>query len=510
MMRKQRVQIVWFKRDLRATDHAPLGEAARRGSVLPLYVAETGLWQQPDMAGRHWAFIAESLLKLRQALLDLGQPLVIRQGEIIKVLTDLQSSFSIDAVWSHEETGNDRTFRRDQRVHAWLASRGIPWHELPQNGVVRGLGSRDGWSKQWEARMSAPQAMPPPALRPLDAIDPGAIPVAAELGLAPDPCPGRQRGGRDRGLERLESFLAHRGEAYHSRMSSPLTARESCSRLSPHLACGTLSIREVVQACRERRAQIKALPAASRGTWAKALAAFEGRLHWHCHFMQKLESEPRIEFENLHRACDGLREPAFSEAKFEAWSAGLTGFPLVDACMRALADTGWINFRMRAMLMSFASYHLWLHWREPAVLLARRFIDYEPGIHYSQAQMQAGTTGINTFRIYNPVKQSLDQDPEGRFIREWLPELTRVPDRWIHRPWEMDSRTQRKSACLIGRDYPEPVVDYIAAAREARHRLGSLRNGEGRDERLAILQRHGSRRGGMRPPVEPHAAGAAR
>ena len=188
----------------------------------------------------------------------------------------------------------------------------------------------------------------------------------------------------------------------------------------------------------------------------------------------------------------------------------MTGYPLVDACMRALADTGWINFRMRAMLMSFASYHLWLHWRQPAVLLARRFIDYEPGIHYSQAQMLAGTTGINTFRIYNPVKQSLDQDPGGQFIREWLPELTRVPDRWIHRPWEMDSRAQRKSACVIGRDYPEPVVDHIAAAREARRRLGSLRRGEGRDERQLILERHGSRRGGMSPPIEPQASGAAR
>jgi deoxyribodipyrimidine photo-lyase len=414
------------------------------------------------------------------------------------VLDDLQQRVAIDAVWSHEETGNQWTFRRDQRLRRYLETRNIPWHEVPQNGVVRRLASRDGWSRQWEARMLATTAVPPRQLTPLERIEPGGIPSAGDLGLAPDPCPERQRGGRRRGLQRLESFLSDRGEAYHAEMSSPVTAYESCSRLSPHLAHGTLSMREVVQANRRRRQEVKAQAAADRGIWAKALAAFEGRLHWHCHFIQKLESEPRIEFENLHRACDGLREEEFDPAKFDAWCRAETGFPLVDACLRALQASGWINFRMRAMLMSFASYHLWLHWRQPALFLARRFTDYEPGIHYSQSQMQAGTTGINTFRIYNPVKQSQDQDPSGQFIRHWLPELARVPDRWIHTPWEMDDTTQRDSGCVIGGDYPPPIVDHMEAARTARRRMASLRRGEARAEGQEILQRHGSRRRGAR------------
>jgi deoxyribodipyrimidine photo-lyase len=496
-MSRPRVQVVWFKRDLRIADHAPLSLAAERGPVLPLYVVEPGLWQQPDMAARHWAFIGESLHELNEALAGLGQPLVVRTGDVVEVLEGLRKSLHIDALWSHEETGNAWSYRRDERVRAYLAARGINWHELPQNGVVRRLASRDGWSRRWEARMSEPRAVPPAALLPLDGLVTHEMPGPAALGLADDPCPGRQPGGRRAGLERLGSFLDSRGENYHTGMSSPVTAFSACSRLSPHLAWGCLSIREVVQACRERRREVKAQPASERGGWAKALAAFEGRLHWHCHFIQKLESEPRIEFENLHRACDGLREAEFDTARFGAWCRAETGFPFVDACLRALEATGWINFRMRAMLMSFASYHLWLHWREPSLFLARRFTDYEPGIHYAQAQMQAGTTGINTFRIYNPVKQSQDQDPSGRFIREWLPELARVEERWIHTPWLMDDGAQRDSGCLIGRDYPEPLVDHMAAARLARQRMGGLRRGRARDESRRILERHGSRRGGL-------------
>ncbi len=278
-------------------------------------------------------------------------------------------------------------------------------------------------------------------------------------------------------------------------MSSPNTAFDGCSRLSAHLAWGSISMREVVQATRLRRDRIRASPAGEGRGWLGALSAFEGRLHWHCHFMQKLESEPELEFSNLHRACDGLRENEFDPERLAAWSNGETGFPLVDACMRALKAGGWINFRMRAMLVSFSSYQLWLHWREPALVLARLFTDYEPGIHYSQVQMQSGTTGINTLRIYNPVKQSEDQDPEGRFIRRWIPELDRVPSEWIHTPWLMPADEQRQSHCVIGSQYPAPIVDHLAAAREARGRIQAARRSpEARDEGRQILKTHGSRR----------------
>ncbi len=499
------LNVVWYKRDLRWFDHAPLAEAARRGPVLPLYIAEPALWQQPDAAARQWSIFAESLAELTDALGALGQPLIVRVGDAIDVLDAIRRSHGAFALWSHQETGNGCTYARDRRVRAWARAHGIPWTEFPQHGVIRGLKDRDGWARHWDRLMARPLIATPDALVPLNTIDPGAIPSSRQLGLADDPCPRRQAGGRRAGLALLDSFLDHRGARYHREMSSPNTAYQACSRLSVHFATGAVSIREAAQAARHRLGSLGALPPAERQTWGPALRAFQGRLHWHCHFMQKLEDQPSLEFENQHPAYDGLREGAFDDDRFQAWCAGRTGFPFIDACMRALIDSGWINFRMRAMLMAFASYHLWLHWRPTALQLARLFVDYEPGIHYPQAQMQSGTTGINTPRIYNPVKQSHDQDPAGRFIRAQLPELRGMPDPYVHEPWSMPAEVQRRAGCIIGVHYPPPIVDHLAAARTARARVWAVRRGaEYHATADAIQERHGSRRSGL-PPSNPAA-----
>ncbi|MEB3200598.1 MAG: FAD-binding domain-containing protein [Synechococcaceae cyanobacterium] len=490
------LQIVWFKRDLRCADHEPLLLASRLGPVLPLVVVEPELWQQADASARQWAFVRECLLELRRELAALGQPLVVRLGTAVQVLEQARLRFGIAGLWSHQETGNGWTYARDRQVLAWARRHGIAWTELPPYGVTRRLASRDGWARRWQQRMAGAPLAAPPALAPLAGIAPGRLPTLQDLGLTADPCPGRQPGGRRQGLALLESFLVRRGAAYHRELSSPATALTSCSRLSPHLAWGTLSLREVVQRSRARRQELQALPGAETSGRLRALRAFEERLHWHCHFIQKLEDEPELEFRALHPLTADLRRP--DAALLQAWATGRTGIPFVDACMRSLIATGWLNFRMRAMLQSVATYQLWLPWRDSGLVLARLFVDYEPGIHWCQCQMQAGTTGINTIRIYNPVKQGQDHDPQGRFIRRWLPELERVPLVHLHEPWTLSRAGQEQLGWRLGRDYPEPVVDLAAAARQARERLWSLRRQEGFAERAdAIQARHGSRRAGL-------------
>ena len=486
------VQVVWFKRDLRVHDHRVLARAAAAGPVLPLFVAEPELWQQPDMSARQWNFVAECLHDVREQLGSIGQPLVVRGGSVTDVLDDLSSSFQIAALWSHEETGNSWTFGRDRRVAAWCRGKGIAWHQVQQHGTQRRLKSRNGWAKAWDRVMAEPVSSTP-ALRPLEMIEPGAIPTARELGLVADVCPERQKGGRAAGLERLNSFLHERGEPYRTAMSSPLAGASACSRISPYLAWGSLSMRETAQATWQRQRALKEMSAKSAGNWRGALTSFSGRLHWHCHFIQKLEDEPRIELENLHPAYNGLRTGEPDRAGLAAWMKGETGLPFVDACMRSLAATGWLNFRMRAMLTAVASYHLWLDWRLPGEHLARQFTDYEPGIHWPQIQMQSGTTGINTVRIYNPVKQGYDQDPTGMFVRRWVPELTAIGDESLHEPWKAEN-----AAAVLGKAYPFPIIDHLSAAKAARQKIWAVRSGaEFRDRARAIQSKHGSRKSGV-------------
>jgi deoxyribodipyrimidine photo-lyase len=487
------LHVVWFKRDLRIADHAPLTLAALAGPVLPLYIVEPDLWRQPDTSMRQWRFLQSCLNELRNDLAAIGRPLVIRTGDALDVLQHIAATYGIAALWSHEETGNAWTFARDKVVAEWALANAIPWHERRQHGVERRMKSRDGWAQRWDRFMAEPIIEPPRALAPIDANDHGQCPEPTVLGLVDDGFMGGQIGGRAPALDLLHSFLESRGANYRRAMSNPLEGAAACSRLSPYLAYGTISMREVMQATWARQRELKAADSPRTAALCTSLASFSSRLHWHCHFIQKLESEPEIEFREFHPALRGLRPAPVDQHYLTAWMNGETGFPFLDACMRSLRATGWLNFRMRAMVMSFASYNLWLPWRETGLHLARMFVDYEPGIHWSQVQMQSGTTGINSIRIYNVVKQGYDQDPEGVFVRRWIPELHAVPDCFIHEPWRWDEAARR-----LGRSYPAPIVDLKDSSRSAKERIYGARKGRRfHDAADAIQDKHGSRKSGL-------------
>jgi deoxyribodipyrimidine photo-lyase len=493
MKRRVPVDIIWFKRDLRVQDHRLLAAATLRGPVLPLYIVEPELWRQPDASGRHWNFICECLSELNRDLTRLGQSLVVRIGDAVKVLETLRQEGGIRALWSHEETGNGFTYGRDRAVAGWARQHGLPWHELPQNGVRRRLVSRDGWAARWDRLMAEPVTPTPLALSPVSGRSTHPLPSARDLGLPDDTCPDRQQGGRQAGLHLLSTFLTDRGRHYRSAMSNPLSSATSCSRLSPHIAFGTVSMREITQATWARLRELKGDRSADARAFRSSLISFAGRLHWHCHFIQKLESEPEIEFRELHPLTRGMRPDVADAVLLDAWAKGETGYPFLDACMRSLNATGWLNFRMRAMVMSFASYNLWLPWRATGLRLARQFTDYEPGIHWPQTQMQSGTTGISTIRMYSVIKQGYDQDPTGRFVRRWVPELADIRDPYLHEPW-----TDDQAATIIGKSYPQRIVELRSSTAAAKDRIYATR----RAARFAvggaeIQDRHGSRKSGI-------------
>ena len=480
---KPSCNIFWFKRDLRLEDNEALTHAlGSNEKLLLVYLLEPSLESDPHYSTRHWDFVRESLLELQDQLASRNTAVLSVRSEVIPFFEALSRKYRVRTVFSHVETGTDLTYRRDLQFAAYCREEGIAWKEFQNNGVLRGSTNREGWVENWNTYMRQPVESPP-----WERANTFNIPEVRNLGAGWEPTGlpaqthGFQKGGRREALKYLNSFLTDRVANYSSGISKPEASRSGCSRLSPYLAWGNLSIREVYQ-------QLQACKA--RGKWQGQYRAFGSRLRWHCHFIQKFEAEPRMEFEAVNRAFLDLEQPV-NRKYITAWENGQTGYPLIDAAMRCVRQTGYINFRLRAMVVSFLTHHLFQHFREGSHWLARHFLDFEPGIHYGQLQMQAGFTGTNTVRVYNPTKNAMEHDPEALFIKKYVPELQQLPPALAIEPWRIQPLEMQFYNFQYAVDYPARIVDISKTRKKALDALYTQRNSYlGEKEKARILKKH--------------------
>lgn len=479
-----------FKRDLRFHDNPALTKACSRffedpdpqKKMLLFYCDPQQDFQKGTYSDFHLRFLKDSVRDLNSQLQKAGLPTKVFWLSMnrIEVLKKLLKKNQISCLFSTEESGNKSTFEADLRLQAFAKEMKVPWLEIPQYSILRGSRLKNhpqDWQSHWESfyRHTKPCPNVLQIFKDVSFVNENDLQDwglshedMSRSGLASSESESLlQSGGETQALKRMDEFFKVHAKDYFKSISKPKLAEVHGSRLSTYLAWGNLSLRSLVQ--RLHKEQNQNLYA------RRSLQAFESRLHWRDHFMQRFEQNPRIETENLNPLFNQIRSESNPELH-QKFFAGETGYPLIDAVMRCLNQTGFVNFRSRAMLTSFYTHHLWLPWPDLAKDLSKIFLDYEPGIHYCQLQMQAGTMGLHTMRIYNPSLQAEEKDEGGDFIRKWVPELKGLPGPLIAKPWDLTPFEEISYGLRVGQNYPERVVFTEETGRKARDVLWGLKN----------------------------------
>jgi deoxyribodipyrimidine photo-lyase len=446
--------LVWHRRDLRTADSAALAAAADAGRPCPAFVLDPAFYDDRGLAcDARVAFLFECLADLRRQYRDLGSDLALLAGETVPRLRAALREADALSLNRAVTTGRGREWARE--VRSWPETRAFG-----DDGVVREGPSREGWADQCEAYFEAdpparPDSLPP---NPLDS-DLTLDDARDRWDVTPEKA-GVPRGGTAAGEARLDRFVDTL-DRYPRSVSRPAAAERDCSRLSPYLKFGALSSRQVYRAVADAPA-------------CRGREMFVSRLFWNRHYTQKLADWPDARFRSVNPVFRNLRRDDHDPELVAAWKEGRTGFPMVDASMRCLVETGWLNFRMRAMCATVFAHLLGEWWRRGADFFYYHLVDADPAINYEQWQAQAGLVGAHPVRVYDPEKQAREYDPDGTFVREYVPELAALPDEHLPRPEKAPLPVQEEAGVSVGEDYPYPVVDYEARAAAARERMASL------------------------------------
>ena len=448
----KKISVLFFKRDIRTIDHLPLNYLIEKNSnILPIYILDPLIHHDEHYSERHWNFVKESIHDLNLDLAKFNGEIYFFEMSYVDVFKKIKTNFQIEQIVSYQEIGLKNSWECDKSLKKWCDVTNIQWIELPYSGIIRGLNLRANWIKHWYNHLKKPLA--DNDLDKAKFIKTNLLPNT-KIKLSKNS--NFQIGGQKHANLLLDKFLDNNGNYYNKNISKPYLSVDSCSRLSPYLSWGNLSIKYVINRLKKK--------------WDETgkninFSGFYNRLRWRDHFIQKFESQPSIEFQNINSGYDNFpfRDDSSSEIDLENWANCKSGFLLVDASMKSLIETGYVNFRMRAMVTSFVCHQLLISWQRASFILSKLFLDFEPGIHYSQLQMQASTTGINTVRIYSPLKQIIDNDADGKFIKKWFPQFNNIDDMVFGKLGGVLNEEQIKKY-----NYCHPIVSFSESYKRAR------------------------------------------